>query len=73
MTVVMKNRKNNVLPFPKPPDEESGISTIIAQIGRERFAIHMWTEDLPPPEPPVVMPERRARKAPSEIGNRRRT
>jgi hypothetical protein len=64
----MKNRKTNVLPFPKPPEEESGISTIIAQIGRERFAIHMWPEDLPPAAPPVMMLKRRARKAPSEIG-----
>jgi hypothetical protein len=55
------------LPFPKPPVEESGISTIIAQIGSDRFAIHMWAEDLPPPVPPVVMPKRGARKAPSEI------
>ena len=47
MSVVMPNRKNNVLPFPKPP-EEPGTSTIIAQIGSERFAIHMQVEDLPP-------------------------
>jgi hypothetical protein len=32
----MKNRKNNVLPFPKLP-EEPGITTIIAQIERERL------------------------------------
>jgi hypothetical protein len=50
MTVVMKNRKNYVLPFPKPP-EEPGISTIICQIGSERFAIHMQVEDLPPASP----------------------
>jgi hypothetical protein len=43
----MKNRKNNVLPFPKPP-EEPGISTITCQIGSERFAIHIQVEDLPP-------------------------
>ena len=51
---VMTNRKNNVLPFPKPP-EERGTSTIICQIGSERFAIHMQVEDLPPAPPPVVM------------------
>jgi hypothetical protein len=36
MSVVMQNRKNNVLAFPKPPEEEPGTSTIIAQIGSER-------------------------------------
>jgi hypothetical protein len=62
----MKNRKDNVLPFPKAP-EESGISTIIAQIGSERFAIHMQVEDLPPAAPPVVMRKRRARRTASRI------
>ena len=66
MTGPMKNRKNNVLPFPKRL-EEPGIQTIIAQIGRERFAIHMQVEDLPPAPPPVVMSKRRAKKAPSKI------
>ena len=51
MTVVMKNRKNNVLPFQEPP-EGPGTSTIIAQIGSERFAIHLQIEDLPPATPP---------------------
>jgi hypothetical protein len=64
ITVVMKNRKNNVLPFPRPP-EEPGTSTIIAQIGSERFAIHMQIEDLPPAGPPVTILKRRAGKAPS--------
>jgi hypothetical protein len=66
MTVVMKNRQNNVLPFPKPP-AEPGTSTIIAQVGSERFAIHMQIEDLPPASPPVVMWKRRAKKAPSRV------
>ena len=66
ITVVVKNRKNNVLPFPRP-SEEPGTSTIIAQIGSERFAIHMQIEDLPPAAPPVVMLKRRASKAPSRI------
>ena len=30
----MKNPKNKVLPFPKSREEEFGISTIIAQIGK---------------------------------------
>ncbi len=67
MSVVMKNRKNNVLPFPGPPQEETGSTKIIAQIGSQRFAIHIWTEDLPPASPPVVMLKRRTRKPPSEI------
>jgi hypothetical protein len=62
----MKNFKNNVLPFPKPP-EEPGTSTIIAQIGSERFAIHIQVEDLPPAPPTVLMPKRRAKKLLSRI------
>ena len=65
ITVVMKNRKNNVLPFPKPPEEEPGISTIIAQVGSDRFAIHIQVEDLPPAPPPVMMVKRRAKKGSS--------
>jgi hypothetical protein len=63
----MKNRKNNVLPFPRPLEKEPGITTITCQVGSERFALHMWTEDLPPATPPVVMLKRRTRKSPSEI------
>jgi hypothetical protein len=63
MSGPMKNRNNNVFPFPRPL-EEPGTSTIIAQIGSERFAIHMQIEDLPPAAPPVVMLKRRAKKAP---------
>jgi hypothetical protein len=62
----MKNRKNNVLPFPKPP-EEPGISTITCQIGSERFALHIQVEDLPPAPLPLLMPKRRAKKAASKI------
>ncbi len=62
----MKNRQNNVLPFPEPT-EEFGISTIVAQIGRQRFAIHMQIEDLPPADPPLVMRKRETNKAPSKI------
>jgi hypothetical protein len=62
----MKNQKNNVLPFPKPPEEPGG-STIICQIGIERFAIHLQVEDLPPAPPPMLMPKRRAKKAPSKV------
>ena len=65
MTVVMKNRKNSLFPFPRPV-EEPGTSTIIAQIGSERFAIHMQIEDLLPAAPPVVMWKRRAKKSPSK-------
>jgi hypothetical protein len=53
ITVVMKNRKNNVLPFPKPP-QELGTSTIVVRIGSERFAIHFLIEDLPPAGSPVL-------------------
>jgi hypothetical protein len=66
IAVVMKNRQNNVLPFRTPP-EDPETSTIIAQIGNERFAIHMQVEDLPPVQPPLVMLKRRAKRAPSKI------
>ena len=66
MSGVMTNRKNNVLLFPKPP-EESEISTITCQIGSERFALHIQVEDLPPLALPLLMPKRRAKKAASKI------
>jgi hypothetical protein len=66
MSVVMKNRKDNVLPFPKPPEGPGG-SMIMCQIGRERFAIHMQVEDLPPAPPVVVRLKRRARKVPFKV------
>jgi hypothetical protein len=62
----MRNRKNNVLPFPEPI-EEPGTSTMIAQIGSERFAIHMQIEDLPPAAPPVVIWKRRAKSLASQV------
>jgi hypothetical protein len=43
----MKNSPKKVLPFPKPP-EEPAASTIVAQIGSERFALHWRIEELPP-------------------------
>jgi hypothetical protein len=66
MCGAMKNHKTNVLPFPKLP-EEPGTSTIIAQIGSERFAIHLQIEDLPPVRPPVVLLKGKARRAPGKI------
>jgi hypothetical protein len=42
--------KKNVLPFPAPP-EEPAPSTIICQVGNERFAIHWEIEALPPVSP----------------------
>ena len=61
MSVVMKTRKNNVVPFPKAP-VEPGISTITCQIGSERFALHIQVEDLPPVPPMLLMPVRRGKK-----------
>jgi hypothetical protein len=46
MSIVMNNNQK-ILPFPKSP-EEPGASTIVVQIGDERFAIHWEIEDLPP-------------------------
>jgi hypothetical protein len=49
---VKKTRKSNVLPFPQATRsaEEKGFppSTVIFQIGPDRFAIHMQYESLPP-------------------------
>jgi hypothetical protein len=47
---LMKNSPKNVLPFPIPP-KEPGASTIVIQIGDERFAIHWEIEELPPVPP----------------------
>jgi hypothetical protein len=43
----MKKRQRKVLPFPAP--EQPAPTTIVCQIGNERFAIHFEIEDLPPP------------------------
>jgi hypothetical protein len=51
----MKKDKNKILPFP-PPAHEPAVQTIIAQIGRERFAIHFEFEDLPPAAPTPTPP-----------------
>jgi len=53
MSVLMKNSQKKVLPFPKP-SEEPGASTIIVQIGDERFAIYWEIEDRPPATPLVL-------------------
>ena len=53
MTVLMKNSQKKVLPFPQPP-EEPAASTIIVQVGSERFAIHYEIEELPPVGPLVL-------------------
>jgi hypothetical protein len=63
----MKNRKNNVLPFLKPPEVPDGTSTIICQAGSQRFAVHLQFEHLPPLPPPEVKRKRRAKKAPSKV------
>ena len=60
----MNNTHKKILPFPKP-SEESGTSTIVVQIGDERFAIRWDTVDLPPKEL-IVLPKRAAKKAPAK-------
>jgi hypothetical protein len=56
ISVVMKNSRKNILPFPTPP-EEPAASTIVVQIGNERFAIHWEIEDLPPAAPLIELRE----------------
>lgn len=50
----MNNTHKKILPFPKPPEEPAN-STIVVQIGRERFAIHYEVEDLPPAPPTLLV------------------
>jgi hypothetical protein len=45
-TTDMKKTKNKILPFPS--SKQAAGQSIICQIGRERFAIHIEVEDLPP-------------------------
>jgi hypothetical protein len=51
-SLVKKKRVNNVLPFPRATRcveaEQFPPSTVIFQIGSDRFAIHMQYESLPP-------------------------
>jgi hypothetical protein len=65
MSVVMKNSQKKVLPFPAPP-EEPAASTIVVQIGTDRFAIHWEIEDLPPVAP-LMLGKRRADKTTAKI------
>ena len=53
MSVLMKNRQKKVLPFPTLPEEPLA-STMIVQIGNDRFAIHWEIEELAPVSPLVV-------------------
>jgi hypothetical protein len=68
MSVLMKNRQKKVLPFPTPP-EEPVASTIIVQVGKDRFAIHWEIEELPPASP-VVLWRQRVKKAALKIVER---
>jgi hypothetical protein len=68
MSVLMKNPRNKVLPFPAPPQEPS---PILVQIGGDRFAIHFQVEDLPPAAPlllPTLRPKMQLLRSISSIG-----
>jgi hypothetical protein len=65
MSVVMKNSQKKVLPFPKPPEKREN-STIVVQIGSDRFAIHWEIEELPPAAP-LVLWKRPARSHTAKI------
>ena len=58
----MNQTEKKVLLFPTPPKEPAA-STIICQIGNERFAIHWEIEDLPPVAPllPFQPPPRKGK------------
>jgi hypothetical protein len=57
---VKKNRTNNVLQFPQATrsaeKQNFPPSTVIFQIGSDRFAVHMQYESLPPLPPRLVSP-----------------
>ena len=59
----MKKKEKKVLAFPAPR-EEAGASSVIVQIGRERFAIHFEFEDLPPAVPPIPLKRAANKEAP---------
>ena len=61
MPVLMKNHPKKVLLFPTPPEEPLA-STIVVQIGSERFAIHWEIEELPRAAP-LLLWKRSAKKA----------
>jgi hypothetical protein len=65
MSLVMKNRQKKLLSFPKPPQEPAP-STIVVQIGDERFAIHWEIDELPLIEP-LVLRKREFRKVTLKI------
>ena len=63
-----KKRTNNVLPFPEAAPcaeaERFPPSTVIFQIGSDRFAIHMQYESLPPLPTRTVSPVANATEDP---------
>jgi hypothetical protein len=61
----MKNDPKKLLAFPTPPEEPLD-STIVVQMGNQRFAIHWEVEKLPPAAP-LLLWKRRARKATAKI------
>ena len=65
MSVLMKIRPKNVLLFPTPPEEPLA-STIVVQIGNERFAIHWEIEELLAAVP-LLLWKRASKKATMKI------
>jgi|HubBroStandDraft_2_1064218.scaffolds.fasta_scaffold1542618_1 hypothetical protein len=61
----MNNRQKKVLAFPTSPEEPLA-STIVIQIGKDRFAIHWKIEELPPAAPLLLL-KRSAKKATVKI------
>jgi len=66
-----KKRTNNVLPFPQAARcseaERFPPSTVIFQIGSDRFAIHMQYESLPPLPTRIVSPVANATEDPKPL------
>jgi hypothetical protein len=61
----MKTRSKRVLLFPTPPEEPLA-STILVQIGNQRFAIHWQIVGLPPVAP-LLRWKRAAKRATAKI------
>jgi len=57
---VKKKRTSNVLQFPRATrsaeEKDFPPSTVIFQVGSDRFAVHMQYESLPPSPPRLVSP-----------------
>jgi hypothetical protein len=60
----MKKNDNKILVFPQP--KEAASTTIMCRIGSQRFAMHLYIEDLPPAKPVIPFKSPPPRKGKSK-------